>query len=225
MRRFKLILLFGLIYVVGFILSVAIYIGYANKYVNPRLSRGIDKMLFAKYEFFDVENNRVNFLKEFPGKIKLIGFWTLNCSFCIDDLEAFYQLDLTKNKEFYILAVNKDGIETWTEYLREKNLQFKNPQIKHFHLDDENILKALEIEFYPSYFLLEKDGRLHSRCSYSFVMNKIKKVLDEDRLFADFILTVYKYFPCGGLGKPASLYSFIFYPVLLVVYFFIRSRF
>jgi len=224
MKKFKKIASVLILYVVGFVLAITGYIIYANHYINPRLNKDIDKMLFARFEFLDPDSNLVNFNKEFSGDIRLVDFWTLNCSFCSDDLENFYELDLTENKDFYILAVNKDDFDAWQEYLDEHNIRYKNSQIRHFHISDKKILEELEVEYYPSYFLVDPSGKIHSRCSYNFVLSKIKRVLSQKRFFSDYLTDIYKYFPCGGLGRPTIAYTLVIYPILLFIYFYFFRR-
>ena len=175
MKKIRLAVRLLLLYAIGYILALSIYIVYANHFINPKLSSDIDKMLFARYEFLDPDSNLVNLNEDFQGKIKLIDFWTLNCSFCTDDIEKFYELDLTRNPNFYILAVNKDELAAWQDFLDEGNYRYKDPQIKHFHLKDKKVLEELEVEFYPTYFLISPDGKIHSRCSYNFVLWRIRR--------------------------------------------------
>ncbi len=215
-RFFQLILL----YIAGYILSMGIYIIYANHFINPRLSKEIDKMIFAKYTFLDPDSARVNIKESFKGKIRLIDFWTLNCSFCTDDLNKFYELNLQKNDEFLILAINNDVFQKWDSYLRENQLIDKHPQIRHFNISDRTILSKLEVEYYPTYFLLDEEGMIRSRCSYNFVLTRINRVLNNKMYFKDYLHEIYKYFPCGGLGRPTLAYTFVVFPVLLVAYYF-----
>ncbi len=221
MKLYRKFFKYSILYIVGFVVSISAYIIYANHYINPRLSKEIDKMIFAKYTFTGTDSLQVNLHTTYDGKVRLIDFWTLNCSFCTDDLEKFYSLDLQQNQNFLILAINRDELERWNSYLTENNLINKNPQIVHFNLSDKSILSKLEIEFYPTYFMLDEEGVIRSRCSYNFVTSKIKRVLTNETYFKDYLYDVYKYFPCGGLGKPTLVYSLIIYPILLMAYYFL----
>ena len=224
MKSYRKIFHLILLYVTGFVLSIAAYVIYANHYINPRLSKDIDKMLFAKYSFLDTDGSLINVKSAYDGKIRLIDFWTLNCSFCTDDLDKFYTLDLKQNQDFLIIAVNSDAFDNWNEYLIKNNLIDKHPQIIHFNLSDERVLKELEVEFYPTYFLLDEEGLIRSRCSYNFVLSRINRVLTNKAYFKDYLHDINKYFPCGGLGRPSIAYSIIIFPILLLAYYYFYYR-
>ena len=97
-------------------------------------------------------------LSEFRGKIVLIDIWALWCTFCIREapqLSAAYQR--LKGKNFEIVSLNKnDPPEKVQKFIDEHRMNWTHT------FTDEEFLKLYRVSGFPTYFLLDKEGKIIS---------------------------------------------------------------
>jgi thiol-disulfide isomerase/thioredoxin len=116
--------------------------------------------------------NSVDTLLNLDSSIHLIDFWSLYCPGCYADMPFLDSIYLTSN--------NIKIISLLVPYRREPNKEFeklRNLKNKYqsFYLNDSNLPKKLNIDGFPSYFILYNQkiifrGRLEN------VVNKLKDI-------------------------------------------------
>lgn len=97
-------------------------------------------------------------LSDFRGKIVLLDFWGLWCAPCVAEapnLAAAYRG--LKEKGFEIVSFDKgDTIENLRKFIDKTQMNWTHSQL------DETVLKLYRIDSYPTYFLLDKEGKIVS---------------------------------------------------------------
>lgn len=107
--------------------------------------------------FVDLDGNPHR-LSDFHGKIVLLDFWGLWCAPCIAEapnLAAAYKK--LKEKGFEVISFDKgDTIENLRKITAKFGMNWTHSQT------DDALLQLYQISRYPSYFLLDKDGKIIS---------------------------------------------------------------
>jgi thiol-disulfide isomerase/thioredoxin len=97
-------------------------------------------------------------LSDFRGKVVLLDFWGLWCAPCVAEapnLAAAYRK--LKEKGFEIVSFDKgDTIENLKKFIDKTRMNWAHSQA------DETILQLYRIDRYPTYFLLDKEGKIVS---------------------------------------------------------------
>lgn len=109
------------------------------------------------FSFKDFEGNQRR-LSEFRGKIVLIDVWALWCAPCVREapkLSAVYQK--LKEKNFEIISLNKnDPPENVRKFIAEHRMNWTHT------MTDDAFLKLYRVDQFPTYFLIDKDGKIVS---------------------------------------------------------------
>lgn len=109
------------------------------------------------FSFKDLDGN-VRRLSDFRGKIVLLDVWALWCAPCVREapqLSAAYKK--LKEKNFEIVSLNKnDPPENLRKFIAEHQMNWTHTTT------DEAFLRLYRIGQYPTYFLLDKDGKIIS---------------------------------------------------------------
>ncbi|HKO96541.1 MAG TPA: TlpA disulfide reductase family protein [Pyrinomonadaceae bacterium] len=97
-------------------------------------------------------------LSDYRGKIVLVDIWGAWCLFCVKEapaLSATYKK--LKDKGFEIVSVNQgDTIEKIQKFIGEHEMSWTHSQA------DEAFLRLYRVDEYPTYFLLDKEGKIVS---------------------------------------------------------------
>lgn len=107
--------------------------------------------------FKDLDGNPHR-LSDLRGKIVLLDFWGLWCAPCVAEapnLAAAYKR--LKEKGFEVVSFDKgDTLENLRKFTAQKQMNWTHSQT------DEAILRLYRVDRFPTYFLLDKDGRIIS---------------------------------------------------------------
>ena len=114
----------------------------------------------------DPNGNKIS-LSDFEGKVVLIDFWAAWCHVCEGKRpEKIQTWNKYKDKNFVILGVSLDySIDTWKNHISTKGMDW-------FHVADGNgwsnkVAKQYGISSIPSYYLVDENGIIVSKGSYS----------------------------------------------------------
>lgn len=109
------------------------------------------------FSFKDLEGRQWR-LSDFRGKVVLLDFWGTWCAPCVAEapkLAAAYQR--LKEKGFEIISVDKgDTTENLRKFISDKQMNWTHTQI------DDALSQLFRIDGYPTYFLLDKEGKIVS---------------------------------------------------------------
>jgi thiol-disulfide isomerase/thioredoxin len=130
--------------------------------------------------FADLTGNTIN-LSEFQGKYVLLDFWFIGCKPCQADVPYLKKLYGDFNACLEIVSINpRDDFSKIMEYKTHEGHEWS------FLKSDlgSEAMDILQVNFFPTYFLLDPDGRILlspsdiSRISSSF--NKISQLIQDD---------------------------------------------
>jgi thiol-disulfide isomerase/thioredoxin len=139
-----------------------------ERYGNTLTLKALDKKLPARadlrvgrlapdFSFKDLEGN-LRRLSDFRGKIVLLDVWAIWCAPCVREapkLSAVYQR--LKDKNFEIVSLNKnDPPENVRKFIAENRMNWTHTTT------DEAFLSLYRVDRFPTYFLLDKDGKIIS---------------------------------------------------------------
>lgn len=103
-------------------------------------------------------DGKMHRLSDFRGKVVLLDFWGTWCAPCVAEapnLAAAYKK--LKEKGFEIISLDKgDTIEDLRKFIAEKQMNWTHAQT------DEALSQLFRIGGYPTYFLLDKEGKIIS---------------------------------------------------------------
>ena len=128
--------------------------------LNDRL-QGIIKnniVTLPGFELIDPGNKTV-YAVAGKADFVILDFWFVGCLPCIEDHKKIKELlPYLKQKKTPLISIsNDDSYEKWKDYLENHIYswpQYKKPSTA------ENIISHLGISIYPTYILLDKDGRI-----------------------------------------------------------------
>ena len=128
--------------------------------------------------------------------ITIIDFWFNGCGPCIKEMSQFEQLLKGKEKQISIISISISSYLLWKKLFTEKsdtyafltnsisNWQHLNLKaIKEPYLKDEDsndrideIISKLDVSFYPSFFVINKEGIIIARpmSAVEYIKNNIK---------------------------------------------------
>lgn len=107
--------------------------------------------------FTDLEG-KARRLSDFRGKVVLLDFWGLWCAPCVAEAPnlatAYKRL---KEKGFEIVSFDKgDTVENLRKFIDKTQMNWTHSQL------DESLSRLYRIDSYPTYFLLDKEGKIIS---------------------------------------------------------------
>lgn len=107
--------------------------------------------------FTDLDG-RPHRLSDFRGRVVLLDFWGLWCAPCVAEapkLAAFHQK--MRDKGFEVVSFdNGDTVENLRKFIGRTQMNWTHAQV------DDALRKLYRIDRYPTYFLLDKDGKIIS---------------------------------------------------------------
>jgi thiol-disulfide isomerase/thioredoxin len=115
------------------------------------------KSSIKKYQADEVQTQGLVLKENLKKPLNLVSFWATWCTDCANNLKSFDGLSADIGPDFHFLAVNldKDPVDArgfWNQLeLVQTELVFD---------EDKNLRKALSVEVLPTYFLIDKTGKL-----------------------------------------------------------------
>jgi peroxiredoxin len=110
-----------------------------------------------EFSFKDIDGKQHR-LSDFRGKTVLLDFWGVWCAPCIveaPNLAAVYKR--LKGKGFEVIGLDtRDTPEVLRKFITEKQMNWTHLQA------DDALLQLYRVDRYPTYFLLDKEGKIIS---------------------------------------------------------------
>jgi len=171
---FKIIAIFLLIWI-----TILYFLGMPYRIVNN------NGKIFPSNNLVNLDDEKIK-LEDFLGEQNtIIDFWFLGCKPCLKEMENFPQI-IQENKGLNIVSVSVDSYEFWKtaisnvvgdtsvnqkvkKIITKSNisnlLELDNQNWKHLNYKIEGIkgfpeIKELSINSYPTYYLLDKEGKI-----------------------------------------------------------------
>ena len=109
------------------------------------------------FSFSDI-NGKNHLLSDFRGKIVLLDFWGTWCAPCVAEAPELAEVyNKFKDKGFEIVSFAKEEkVETIQNFIKKREMNWTHSQLQ------EGISKLYRIDGFPTYFLIDKDGKIIS---------------------------------------------------------------
>ena len=138
-----------------------------NPYSKIENLLSLDKIDFSEYLFYDNENilSQIN-LPE--SEFYLVDFWFVSCPPCIKDHKLIKnKIEWLKDNDIQLIGISTDNNqEKWGNYLNKEKFKWINYREQEDY--NKRITTQLLINVFPTYLLLDKEGRIIRR-SNSFI--------------------------------------------------------
>ncbi|SHM64534.1 Peroxiredoxin [Caldanaerovirga acetigignens] len=110
------------------------------------------------FELKDLSGKTVH-LSDFRGKMVVLNFWSLNCSFCLAEMPDFEEFYRSKSENVEVLLINLDrNAEKVRTYIQNRGFTFN------VLLDEKaETVRSYLIRGVPTTFLVDEDGVIMSR--------------------------------------------------------------
>ncbi|WGH75978.1 thioredoxin family protein [Tenacibaculum tangerinum] len=131
-----------------------------------------DKIDFSEYLFYNKEKSLSQI--EFPNsELYLIDFWFLGCPPCIEDHKIIKnKLEWLRSNNIELIGISIDtDQENWKDYLNKENYSWIN--YREQENPNKSISKKLFIYTFPTYLLIDKDGKVLVRSNSFSEMEKL----------------------------------------------------
>lgn len=133
---------------------------FGYSFLNDRLQGIIKNNIVTLHDFELIDRgNKTVHAPAINADFVILDFWFVGCLPCMEDhkrVEGF--LPFLKQKKAELISIsNDDSYQKWKDYLEKHNyswLQYKKSQ------PVENIITQLGISTYPTYILLNKEGKI-----------------------------------------------------------------
>ena len=132
------------------------------------------KRTITKYSLTDeVQTQGVVLSKHLKKSLNLVSFWATWCADCNENLKSFDALTADIGPNFHFISINLDKDPTKATNLWN---QLDLIQTELIFDSDESIRKSLNVEVLPTYFLVDKAGRLLLRLEGNIQWKNLKVV-------------------------------------------------
>lgn len=130
-----------------------------NKKIAKNIRAKITQLLAGyyppKFELNDL-NGKTYTLESFRGKYLYLGFFSVNSYGCLQDLFLIDKLTKKYGEKIQFVSICIDNPEDITNFLRIEKFDW----IFLSHAKQPDMLKNYDIRTYPTYYLIDKDGKL-----------------------------------------------------------------
>jgi thiol-disulfide isomerase/thioredoxin len=118
-------------------------------------------------------------LNEMKGRYVLLDFggsWCEPCKKTIPELKAIFSEASKSNLSIIGVACDKDTTDS-QKYIKENNLTWDNIFQSLDNKDEQYILNTYKISAYPTFILIDRNGKIVSRTTGEDGINEIKRIL------------------------------------------------
>jgi thiol-disulfide isomerase/thioredoxin len=151
------IVVFSIIGILGFLWMN--YLAFSSR-IYP-----IDNTLNISSEKFPSLNKDSIAIADYKGNYLLLDFWFANCKFCLDDMSHYESL-LANNENLSILSISIDKKDKVLNSIStpKSPWYFLNKRVNRWDIgfkeQNSNLLKKLDIVYYPTYILISPEGKI-----------------------------------------------------------------
>ena len=139
---------------------------FGFSFLNDRLLGiiGNDVIRLSDYPLIDA-GNQTTHAKPFNAKHVILDFWFVGCLPCMEDHKKIVKLmPGLKQKQVEFISISSDeSYLKWKTYLGKSNYKWQQYKI---NTGVKNIIGQLGITTYPTYILLDENGRIRYITSY-----------------------------------------------------------
>ncbi len=212
------------IYIVGFLIAMIIFALFA-KHIRTQQYSEIDKSEIigfdlSKFSFAGIDSTTIR-VSDFKGKHVLVEFWFAGCEPCLSAMYKFIELAENNRDELIILSISIDPLSTMNQFITSKrnegDVRFKNRVNWKFANIIGNVesLKKLNVNRFPTYFILDKQGLIEDM-PHLMINLEINKKL-KGASISDYLEGYVSVLPSVGLKKYLDTYTFfLFLPGLIL---------
>jgi thiol-disulfide isomerase/thioredoxin len=187
---------------------------------------------FPAQSFIDIHNSKFN--PDFKtSDFNVIDFWYVGCPSCIVEMKNFENILSENDTRLKIYSFSVDKYKTWQAFVgdesrvKSKELKFlarPNPSWIHIFPADQNrensfemVKRKFEVTRYPTYFILDKDGKILT------VTNYLKKFVAINLKGESGYLMFLKNLRMWQYKKKALALFLLAYPAVIFAFVFIKS--
>lgn len=131
-----------------------------------------DVLLLSDYQLIDLKNKKT-YAQAAKVKFVILDFWFVGCVPCMADHQKIAKLlpQLKQQQTEFISISNDNSYKTWKNYLVKHEFKWQ-----HYKKSEANsIIDQLGIATYPTYILLDRDGKiLYSTYSLEEILAQVK---------------------------------------------------
>ncbi len=110
-----------------------------------------------KYAYTSITGKQESYLLQ-GADYYILDFWFLNCKPCLEDhLEIKKKYTLLRSKRIELISISTDqDYPKWIKYLNDHQYNWPN----YLQNEELNIVKDLSISTFPTYIVLNKEGKI-----------------------------------------------------------------
>lgn len=133
----------------------------------------------SNIELKDLQNNSFKINNIIPQKkYTLIEFWGTWCGPCVAMTPKLKELQKEYSQDLNMVSIAVDDDKKKVEnYVKKHNLNWKILQIPKVKSWDNPIIKSLNIKFYPTFILIDANGKIISRNDSTTFDDLVKKII------------------------------------------------
>jgi thiol-disulfide isomerase/thioredoxin len=221
------------IYVVGFILFMFLFVCISISHYRKETPKNLETSILPDWELLDQNGNAVR-LSGHKGKYLLLDFWYSTCPPCLKSMKKLPQLALLAPDSLDIISISIERLDMMNKFINRQRAMndatfTEYPNWFFYNLGNnsmDNLYKELKIKSYPTYILVDKEGKIVSFPIAQLIVLKTRRLLSNHLSLSEYITYYLEVLPPGNFKKYSIIYSlFIFLPIFtlfLLIKFLIR---